>query len=710
MTTTLTPAENVTTSGTIDGFTASAIAPENMHLAMQMFSRNYARPMDAVLRELSVNALDAHIEAGNPDPVKVQLPGPEAPRLTISDQGTGLSVEDVIEIFGNYLESTKRGDAAQIGRYGIGSKSPYAVADQYTVTTVKDGIRSLIIFAKREGGVPGYKIVESVPSDEPNGLSITVPTGYDDYQHWAQAAQRVFYYFDPGTVEVSRTEISHYTEDVVEEFSDENVLITENEDKPAVIKMGPISYRIPFHHNRPSGSIITLDNDALEISHSREQIEDTSSNQEIVDAAVQRWKQYIKATVRDTLQKAQSLAEHQMLIENLHPTVYFAGAFGYSANYNGTEHGEYLDPVLFHALEKEVLQKTENQHISTRYHTDHTRSLMLHEINMVRKSVTFIHTNYQKIRLSQAYLLLEIPAVRVNRDDSGNLDQATTRTINRWRTQNGKPALLLIDEGFDLYPWADAQQMEWITLEQMREQAPAPKKRKVSSLAEMTVRTAYDGGIIYDNDIVTANPSEKNIVTQETTMAEVKQSAKSGNPVIAGTKTEFAQHMSGRWHRLSMMPQHNLWENQHQYLMRTPDIIRIIKGSRSNERISEILGLPVLSPAQYIATVAAELVDRLTDDQRTALAEHWFAPVAHATPEPLLKKHGLDVLADLKSLASVYTDQNLASLAEDPRIPQPTLARTRPLTVELLGKTETTPSDTLLAAVVAADEERKNTP
>lgn len=707
MTTTLTPAENVTTSGTIDGFTASAIAPENMHLAMQMFSRNYARPMDAVLRELSVNALDAHIEAGNPDPVKVQLPGPEAPRLTISDQGTGLNVDDVIEVFGNYLESTKRGDAAQIGRYGIGSKSPYAVADQYTVTTVKDGIRSLIIFAKREGGVPRYKIVESVPSDEPNGLSITVPTGYDDYQHWAQAAQRVFYYFDPGTVEVSRTEISHYTEDVVEEFSDENVLITENKDEPAVIKMGPISYRIPFHHNRPSGSIITLDNDALEISHSREQIEDTSSNREILDAAVQRWNQYIKTTVRDTLQKAQSLAEHQRMIENLDPIVCFAGVFGHNANYNdtnynGTEHGEYLNPVLFHALEKEVLQNTENHRIS----------MMIHEINMVRKSTTFIHTNCQKTRLSQVYLLLEIPAVRVNRDDSGNLDQATTRTINRWRKQNDRPALLLIDEGFDLYPWADAQQMEWITLEQMREQAPAPKKQKASSLAEMTVRTAYDGVIEYNDDIVTANPSEKNIVTQETTMAEVKQSAKSGNPVIAGTKTEFAQHMSGRWHRLSMVPRGigSRWENKHQYLMRAPDIIRIIKGSRSNERISEILGLPVLSPAQYIANVAAELVDRLTDDQRTALAEHWFAPVVDTTPESLLKKHGLDVLVDLKSLASVYTGQNLASLAEDPRIPHPTLTRTRPLTVELLRKTNHTPSNTLLATVVAADKEKENTP
>lgn len=74
-----------------DGFTLSRIKEGDMAHAMITLSRQYSRPMDAVIRELATNALESHEAAGHTGPVEITLPGWDDLYLTITDHGLGLA-------------------------------------------------------------------------------------------------------------------------------------------------------------------------------------------------------------------------------------------------------------------------------------------------------------------------------------------------------------------------------------------------------------------------------------------------------------------------------------------------------------------------------------------------------------------------------------------------------------------------------------------
>lgn len=69
----------------------------------------YKDKIRAVIRELSCNAYDAHIAAGKKDiPFLIHLPNPIEQFFLIRDYGTGLSQEDVENIYTTYFESTRQ--------------------------------------------------------------------------------------------------------------------------------------------------------------------------------------------------------------------------------------------------------------------------------------------------------------------------------------------------------------------------------------------------------------------------------------------------------------------------------------------------------------------------------------------------------------------------------------------------------------------------
>ncbi len=62
----------------------------------------YSNPHLAVLREYSTNAWDAIIAAGSTSPVRVSLPDELDPRLVVSDDGIGMSKDEVLTFFSQY--------------------------------------------------------------------------------------------------------------------------------------------------------------------------------------------------------------------------------------------------------------------------------------------------------------------------------------------------------------------------------------------------------------------------------------------------------------------------------------------------------------------------------------------------------------------------------------------------------------------------------
>lgn len=142
----------------------------------------YENKPKAVLRELSANALDAHIAANcSGIPIKITLPTSIEPTLKVEDSGIGLSKEDIINIYNSYFSSTKSESNDVIGGFGLGSKSPFSISETFTLRSVKNGevTEALQVI---DNAVPKCVILNhTTDSKEANGTTITVPVENPDY-------------------------------------------------------------------------------------------------------------------------------------------------------------------------------------------------------------------------------------------------------------------------------------------------------------------------------------------------------------------------------------------------------------------------------------------------------------------------------------------------------------------------------------------------
>jgi HSP90 family molecular chaperone len=163
----------------------------------QMFSSTlYSNKPRAILRELGCNAYDSHVANGNQDkPFEVTLPTQWEPTLEIRDFGTGLSHEDMMELYSTYFESTKRDSNDYTGAFGIGSKSPFSYTDQFTVVSIFGGEKRTYIASLSDEGTPTLSSVGCVASSEPTGLAVRMAIGPNDMATFQGEALDVYSYF-----------------------------------------------------------------------------------------------------------------------------------------------------------------------------------------------------------------------------------------------------------------------------------------------------------------------------------------------------------------------------------------------------------------------------------------------------------------------------------------------------------------------------------
>ncbi len=164
----------------------------------------YSNPHLAVLREYSTNAWDAIIAAGSTSPVRVSLPDDLDPRLVVSDDGIGMSKDEVLTFFSQYGASNKRDVNTQIGSFGFGCKAAFAIADQFVVTAVRDYYRTVALFARNSEGIGTASIMSHEPTEAANGVEVAVPV--NDTGAMCAAATTFFAAWEPGTVEVDGEE------------------------------------------------------------------------------------------------------------------------------------------------------------------------------------------------------------------------------------------------------------------------------------------------------------------------------------------------------------------------------------------------------------------------------------------------------------------------------------------------------------------------
>lgn len=98
--------------------------------------------------------------------------------VTVTDHGEGMSPEFMSDMFTSVTASTKDQDKDAIGGLGIGSKSVLSLTDYATWRTVKDGVATVMVISTDNEA--GFAINhESVPTDDENGTTVTIPVSSD---------------------------------------------------------------------------------------------------------------------------------------------------------------------------------------------------------------------------------------------------------------------------------------------------------------------------------------------------------------------------------------------------------------------------------------------------------------------------------------------------------------------------------------------------
>jgi len=156
------------------GFTSSGFGFEmNAKMYSIFLDKMYKDKAGAVIRELSANAWDSHVDAGNTlTPFEIQLPTWLDKTFSIRDYGTGIPHDSFEHVYTNIGNSTKEHSNDFIGSYGLGSKSPFSLTDTFIVDNIHDGIKSVWVCFK-SAGFPQVTKVSSEPTDEHTGVKVS---------------------------------------------------------------------------------------------------------------------------------------------------------------------------------------------------------------------------------------------------------------------------------------------------------------------------------------------------------------------------------------------------------------------------------------------------------------------------------------------------------------------------------------------------------
>lgn len=165
----------------------------------------YQHKVKAVVREISCNAYDAHIDAGTTaTPFTVSLPSKEDPHFRVRDFGIGLAEDKFVEVYTTYFGSSKADSNDHTGGLGLGSKTPFIMSKTFTVHSYYQGKEYMWHSYVNDNGEPDVVLLSTKDTTEPNGLLVIVPIGQTQseteqnalFREFQSEAQVIYKWFD----------------------------------------------------------------------------------------------------------------------------------------------------------------------------------------------------------------------------------------------------------------------------------------------------------------------------------------------------------------------------------------------------------------------------------------------------------------------------------------------------------------------------------
>lgn len=170
---------------------------DSAHIMTILRDTLYSDKTKAVIREYSTNAWDEHRDCGKQDtPIKVTLPTAMEPVLAIRDFGRGMTHDEVMRIYSQYGASTKRNNDNTVGFLGIGSKSGFAYADSFTITSFNGGMKRTYVALLDPSEKGLINLLDEEPSPE-TGMEIQIAVKPEDIPEFEAKAKDFYQYFIP---------------------------------------------------------------------------------------------------------------------------------------------------------------------------------------------------------------------------------------------------------------------------------------------------------------------------------------------------------------------------------------------------------------------------------------------------------------------------------------------------------------------------------
>lgn len=310
----------------------------------------YENKIRSFVREITTNALDAHVEAGWPErPFKVEAPDDFDPYFRVRDYGPSMTHDVVFNIFGTLFASTKDDSNEVVGAFGLGSKSPLSYSDAFEVTAYLDGERRTYLVAIDTDGVPELTLLTRGDTTEENGLEVAIPIAREDFADVISEAKDVLSYFPimPITTgfDVEPVVPAHsLANDTVHIIKADGWRYRENELQ---VRMGCVVY--PVKHaevtaglsnlNRQYDLLLDVELGSVSVTTSREALELDPDTIRSLKSQVEDAMAAIQYEVEEQFRECDSLLEARELWVNTETKDYWDGKL----TYNGTVLDYYID-------------------------------------------------------------------------------------------------------------------------------------------------------------------------------------------------------------------------------------------------------------------------------------------------------------------------------------------------------------------------------
>ncbi len=251
----------------------------------------------AVAREIISNAIDATLEANSKKKIIIKFPTKFNPIFSVQDFGIGIDKER-LKCFTEYGNTTKKHTNKEIGCFGLGAKSPWSITDQFTITTITNGIKYKYLCYMDEQGIGKVKELFSIPTDECNGTTIEIPVTNSDYIERIERQARLFWYCNQDKIIIDGDEFDIY--ETIQHIvsirgflpSNYHVFNWEEFNSSIIILNGYVPYLYSHIRTNESGFnknytfVVKYDIGVLDFPATREIISDTPKNNKILNKIV----------------------------------------------------------------------------------------------------------------------------------------------------------------------------------------------------------------------------------------------------------------------------------------------------------------------------------------------------------------------------------------------------------------------------------------